>query len=77
MNTTKIIEEVSPEQFGEIISKYKGNISISPHALEHLSDSQRKIFNEKELILTLIRENPRGIGLQRNGRYACFFRRKH
>src|SRR3990167_8110962 len=76
MNTTKIIESVSLSRFKEIISIYKSKTKVSPHVLDHLSDSQRKVFKEEYLIATLTRENPRGVGLQRNGRYAAFFRRK-
>jgi len=75
MNTTKIIKEVSLEEFKEIISKYKDNIVVNPHAFDHLSDAQRKVFKEQNLIDALLKENPRGIGLQRNGRYAAFYRR--
>lgn len=75
MNTTKIIKEVSLEEFKDILSKYKDNIYINSHAFDHLSDAQRKLFKEQELIDALLKENPRGIGLQRNGRYAAFFRR--
>ncbi|MCH8003013.1 MAG: hypothetical protein IH934_00140 [Nanoarchaeota archaeon] len=76
MNTTKIIESVSIQRFKDILSKYKSKIKVGPHALDHLSDSQRKVFKEEDLINILLRETPRGIGLQRNGRYAVFFRRK-
>ena len=75
MNTTKIIEEVPLEKFKDIISKYKSNIAVNPHALDHLSDAQRKIFKEQELIDTLLKESPKGVGVQRNGRYAAFYRR--
>ena len=74
MNTTKIIEAVSINMFKQIISNYK--IKISPHALDHLSDAQRKVFKEKELIDILTKETPNGVGLQKNGRYAAFFRKK-
>lgn len=76
MNTTKIIESVSVERFKDILSKYESKIKVGLHAFDHLSDAQRKLFKEGDLIKILIRENPRGIGLQRNGRYAAFFRRK-
>ncbi len=75
MSTTKIIKEVDLEEFKEIILKYKNNIDVNPHALDHLSEAQRKLFKEEELISTLLRENPRGVGLQQNGRYAAFFKR--
>ncbi len=49
---------------------------VSNHALDHLSDGQRKIFKEENLIDTLTKEIPHGIGFQRNGRYATFFKKK-
>ena len=76
MNTTKIIESVSIHRYKKIITRYKSKIKVGPHALDHLSDAQRKVFKEEKLINILSRENPRGVGLQRNGRYAAFFRRK-
>jgi len=76
MNTTKIIESVSIQRFKDILPKYESKIKVGPHALDHLSDAQRKLFKEEDLIKILTRENPRGVGLQRNGRYAAFFRRK-
>lgn len=77
MNTTKIVKDVNKEAFKSIISKYKGNIKASPHALFHLSDSQRNVFNEKDLVKFLLNEKPESIGLQRNGRYAVFYKRKN
>lgn len=75
MNTTKIIESISCTEFKDTIEKYKTKIHVSTHALEHLSSAQRKIFNEEKLINTLLKEKPIGIGLQRNGRYAVFFKK--
>ena len=76
MNTTKIIEEVSINRFKQIIFDYKTKIKVSLHAIDHLSDAQRKVFKEEELIDILTKETPKGVGLQRNGRYAAFFRKK-
>ena len=76
MNTTKIIEVVSSHRFKQILSNYKNKIKVGPHAVDHLSDAQRKVFKEEELIGILTKEPPRGVGLQRNGRYAAFFRKK-
>lgn len=76
MNTIKIIENVEISHFQDIISKSK-NLQIGSHALDHLSEAQRKVFDEKALTNTLLRENPRGVGLQRNGRYAAFYRRDY
>ncbi|MBU0757711.1 MAG: hypothetical protein KKF44_06590 [Nanoarchaeota archaeon] len=76
MNTTKIIKDVTLEEYREILIKYKDKININPHALDHLSDGQRKIFKEIDLISIVEKETPRGIGLQKNGRIAAYFRRK-
>ena len=76
MNTTKIIESVSIHRFKQILIKYKLKIKVCPHALDHLSNAQRKVFKEEDLINILSRENPRGVGLHRNGRFVAFFRRK-
>ena len=75
MNTTKIIREVSLEEFNELILEYKDRIIVNPHALDHLSDSQRKLYKERDLFDPLLRENPRGVGFQKNERYAAFYRR--
>jgi mRNA-degrading endonuclease RelE of RelBE toxin-antitoxin system len=76
MSPTSIIEVISLQRFKDIILTYKDYVTISPHALDRLSDTQRKVFKEKELTKPLIAENPRGVGLQRNGRFVAFFKRK-
>ena len=75
MNTTKIVQEISVEEYTEILSRYKDKIVISPHALDHLSLAQRNVFKYNELISTITKEKPRCVGLQKNGRYAVYFRR--
>jgi hypothetical protein len=76
VNTTKIIERIQSSDFKELLLKRKNNISISPHALDHLSMAQRKVFSEEELTKPLLHETPELIGLQRNGRYALYYKRK-
>ncbi len=74
MNAMRIIKAIDP---GEFKAKIAGlSIFISQHALDHLSDAQRKLFDDAQLIGPLSKENPRSIGLQKNGRYAVFYRRK-
>lgn len=75
VNTTKIIEKIDADTFKEIVNKNKDNIFVGAHAFDHLSMSQRKIFKEEDLIKPLLQETPIQIGLQRNGRYAVFYRR--
>ena len=77
MDTTKIVKEIDTHEFRDVISKYTSNIVVNPHAQDHISDGQRKIFDVHELIDTLLRESPAGVGLQANGRYAVFYRRKY
>jgi len=75
VNTTRIIEEFDISEFIEIVDKYKSRISVSLHALDHLSDSQRRLFNIDELVVPLLKERPCGVGLQLNGRFAVFYKR--
>ena len=76
METTKIVREVSCARFQRIVSKYASTLCVSNHALAHLSATQRKPFREAALMDILLKERPYGVGLQRNGRYAAFYRRK-
>ena len=69
--TTKPVEEVNTEDF-QYLTKSK-QITVSPHALWHLSNQQRKIFNVEELIQIVKRETPRKVYLQENGRYAAYY----
>ena len=77
MNTTKIIERISKEHFGTIIAKYKNKIHVSPHALFPINNTQKDFYNEDMLTRTLLNEKPYDIGLQRNGRYSVFYKRKN
>ncbi|MBI5393021.1 hypothetical protein HZA96_04065 [Candidatus Woesearchaeota archaeon] len=74
---TKIIEIISKEEWGYLISKYKNNIVISPHALYRLSEMQRKIYKEDYLIYLLTKESPHLIGIQENKNYAVFYKRNY
>lgn len=74
MKTTKLIREISKEDFEELVEE--SDIFISTHALDHLSQSQRNAFKTGDLTRTIQQEIPKGIGLQRNGRYAAFYKRK-
>ena len=71
--TTQPIEEINKLRYKEIIKNK--DIEISPHALDHLSAKQRKVFKEQELFDMLEKEAPRKIYLQKNGRYATYYRK--
>jgi|GEM_PF-1619648 len=76
MNTTRIKEEVSITEFNKIVAIHRSNITVSRHALDHLSSAQRNIFTEEDLKRKILRDNPNFVGLQMNGRYAAFYRRE-
>ncbi len=71
--TTKPVKEISKDEFKHLI---KGKeVVVSPHAIWHLSNRQRKVFNVSELIGMIERENPRKVYLQENERYAAYYRK--
>ncbi|HIH04811.1 TPA: hypothetical protein HA372_01770 [Candidatus Woesearchaeota archaeon] len=76
MFSTKIIEEVDRSHFEELIDERKDSLRVSPHALDHLSNAQRKIFSEEDLKRIILSERPEGVGRQRNECYAVFYKRK-
>jgi len=73
MFSTRIIQKISYEEFGELI---KNKVSINPHAYFRLNQMQRKIYKDDILIKVLLEEKPVLIGIQKNKRYAAFFKRK-
>ena len=73
MGATRIIEGVSQVRYQTWIGRCQRR--INPHALFRLSEAQRKVFKEEELIQILTKEKPVFVGMQKNGRYATFFRK--
>ena len=73
VHTTRPIEEIDKLRYAELI-KNKA-IEVSPHALDHLSEKQRKVYKEQDLIQMVEKETPRRFYLQRNGRYAGYYRK--
>ena len=71
--TTKPIKEIDNISFRGIIKNKE--ISVTRHGLDHLSDKQRNIFKKEDLIYMLTNETPRKIYLQKNGRYAIYYRK--
>jgi len=76
MNTTRIVKKIDKSSFKDMIDKYKTNIDIDPHALDHLSEAQRGVFSPENLKKMVLNENPVGVGLQKNRKYSAFYRRK-
>ncbi len=71
--TTKPIKEISTKDFRYLTKEKK--VVVSPHALQHLSNKQRKVFNIEELASMVERESPRKVYLQENERYAAYYRK--
>jgi hypothetical protein len=71
--STRPIKEIDREEFKSLIKGKK--VIISPHAIWHLSNQQRKVFNVEELVSMIEKENPRKVHLQENGRYAAYYRK--
>ena len=71
--TSKPIKEISAKEFRYLIKGKK--VVVSPHAFQHLSNKQRKIFNIEELVSMIEGENPRKVYLQENERYAAYYRK--
>ncbi len=72
--TTKPIKEISAEELKYLIKEKA--VEIADHALFHLSNKQRKIFNVEELLQMIQKETPRKVYLQENGRYRAYYRKK-
>jgi len=75
-NTTHITKWIHQGQFKRYISKHREQIYFKPHALHHLDYAQRGIWAKETLIRILIHERPFMVGIQKNGRYAIFYKRK-
>lgn len=75
LNSTKIIKNISILKFKELIKN--NTIIVDNHALDRLSEGQRKIFKEEDLINILSKETPKGVGLQANYRYCAYFKKKN
>lgn len=76
IKTTMVVKEVSPLEFRAILGRYEGKIKVSPHATDQLSDAQRKVFKQEDLINPLLKEKPNGIGRQKNRRISVWYKRK-
>jgi len=72
--TTRPIKIITNIELNELLKNLK--ITLSSHALDHLSIGQRKLFKEQELTNVILRETPRKIFLQENHRYAVYYRKR-
>lgn len=58
MAATRIIKEFNLFDYCELIAKYKGRIIVNPHAYFRLSEAQRKVYKDSNLISILTDEKP-------------------
>ena len=72
--SSRLIEIITLERFKEITDNKQ--IIVSSHAIDHLSDLQRKLYKLHDLIFILEKEIPKLIALQKNGRYTAYYGRK-
>ncbi len=70
--TTRPVRELGEQEFRDIIGKKP--VVLSPHALDHISMAQRKVFKDEDLINLVRKETPRKAYLQENGNYAAYYR---
>ncbi len=76
MPSTWIVQKVPLVEFQELLYRRQGHITINEHAYFRLSEMQRKVYKEGYLQKVFEKEKPVLVGIQRNGRYAAFYRRK-
>ena len=74
MSSTKIVSKITYFDFKEIVEFH--NIIVNSHAYFRLNQMQRNIYKDETIIRILLKEKPVLIGLQKNNRYAAFFKRK-
>ncbi|MDP4012473.1 MAG: hypothetical protein Q8R00_02605 [Candidatus Nanoarchaeia archaeon] len=74
--STIIIKKLDLDSYNEILTQYKEKIFVNHHAYFRLSEAQRKIYKDSELIQILVNEKPALFGLQQNNRYTTLFSRK-
>jgi hypothetical protein len=71
-HTAKPIRIVPEEEF-RMLTKGKHAV-VGPHAKDRMSDSQRKVFKDDELVDIVNKGHPVRIVEQQNGRFALYFR---
>lgn len=76
MGSTRIKTIVKIDEYDELIKRYEEQIKVSPHAYFRLADTQRKVYKDDYLKNVLKDERPKLVGIQQNGRYTAFFKRK-
>lgn len=76
MRSTRIICRITFDDWLVILQQH-GQINISSHALDHIHHARRNVFKQNTLLSIIAKEKPIFIGMQANGLYAPYFRRKN
>lgn len=74
MFSTRIIKQIDSGQFQKFM--HSKPIVQSSHALDMLSDQQRKVFEPITLTHLLLKTRSVLSGKQRNGRYSAYYKQK-
>lgn len=70
----KIKEKITIKSFLEKLNSYPPkNLNITPHAFFRLSEKQRNLYKEEDLINAIYSIKPLEISIQKNGRYAVIY----
>ena len=73
----KIERKIEVSGFLETIKKYEpSHIFFTEHSFFRLSEAQKKIYSSDELKRIIKKEIPILVGIQSNGNYAVFYKRK-
>ena len=73
----KITRKLGVDEFNEITKKYsKEDIVCTDHTFFRLSQKQKKIYTEEEIIKIVKSEIPFLVGIQENGNYSAFYEYK-
>ena len=71
--STRIIKRIGKDEFQDMVKNKE--FQVRDHVLNHLLLGDRGLLTTKSILITLMKEKPRLIGLQKNGNIAIFYRR--
>lgn len=68
---TNDVEVIRVSKFRRMIANK--NMMFYDHAIDHILSGQRRVHTKRNIIITLQRETPKKVYLQRNGRYNAYY----
>ena len=70
----RIERKVEIDEFLELMKNYsKEKIECTKHTFFRLSEKQRKIFKDEDILRYILEQKPIFVGTQYNGAYAVFY----